>query len=103
KNIESKDFGAYSKDSVDYPDYAVEVGKAVAVGQFDRGILICGTGVGMSIAANKVPGVRAARCTESYSVRLTREHNDANVLCIGAWITAPQLAVDMVGTFLDST
>lgn len=100
QGIEVVDFGPDSKESVDYPDYAEVVGKAVAAGQYDRGILICGTGAGMSIAANKVPGVRATRVTDSYSARLTREHNDANIICLGAWLTGPQMAIDMVSQFL---
>ncbi len=102
QGIEAKDFGPATKDSVDYPDYAEIVGKAVAAGQYDRGILICGTGAGMSIAANKVPGVRATRVTDSYSAKLTREHNDANVICLGAWLTGPQMAIDMVSQFLNT-
>lgn len=76
------DFGGYTPDPVDYPDVAREVGRAVAAGEFERGILICGTGLGMSIAANKIPGIRAALCGDVHAARRSREHNDANVLCL---------------------
>ena len=77
-----QDFGCYTTDPVDYPDFAKKVGDAVARGSFNRGILICGTGIGMSIAANKVRGIRAALCHNAGSARLTRQHNDANILCL---------------------
>ena len=79
-----EDFGCYTTDSVDYPDIAQKVGEAVAKGNFERGILVCGTGIGMSIAANKVKGVRAALCHDAFSARRARQHNDANILCLGA-------------------
>ena len=79
-----KDFGSYTADSVDYPDIAQKVAEAVSRGDFDRGILICNTGIGMSIAANKVKGIRAALCCNSFSACRARQHNDANVLCLGA-------------------
>ena len=79
-----QDFGCYTADSVDYPDIAKKVAGAVAAGSFERGILICDTGIGMSIAANKVKGIRAALCHDAFSARRTRQHNDANVLCLGA-------------------
>jgi len=79
-----EDFGCYTTDSVDYPDIAQKVGEAVAKGDFECGILICGTGIGMSIAANKVKGIRAALCHNVFSATLTRQHNDANILCLGA-------------------
>ena len=79
-----KDFGCYIVDSVDYPDIAQEVGKAVARGDFEYGILICNNGIGMSIAANKVKGIRAALCYNAFNARRTRQHNDANILCLGA-------------------
>ena len=79
-----EDFGSYTTDSVDYPDIAKKVGEAVVRGDFDRGILICSTGIGMSIAANKVKGIRAALCHNVFSATLTRQHNDANILCLGA-------------------
>jgi ribose 5-phosphate isomerase B len=79
-----RDFGSYSCDAVDYPDIARVVSEAVAKGQFDRGILICGTGIGMSIAANKVPGIRAALCCDTFAAGRARSHNNANVICLGA-------------------
>ena len=79
-----EDFGCYTTDSVDYPDIVQKVGEAVAKGDFECGILICGTGIGMSIAANKVKGIRAALCHNVFSATLTRQHNDANILCLGA-------------------
>lgn len=79
-----QDFGCYTTDSVDYPDIAQKVGEAVAKGDFRCGILICGTGIGMSIAANKVKGIRAALCHDVFSARRARQHNDANILCLGA-------------------
>ncbi len=79
-----EDFGCYTTESVDYPDIAQKVGEAVARGDFERGILICDTGIGMSIAANKVKGIRAALCHDVFSARRARQHNDANILCLGA-------------------
>ena len=79
-----EDFGCYSADPVDYPDIAKVVAEAVAKGDFEYGILICGTGIGMSIAANKVKGIRAAQCYDAFSARRARQHNDANILCLGA-------------------
>ncbi len=79
-----EDFGSYTADSVDYPDFAKKVAEAVARGDYERGILICDTGIGMSIAANKVKGIRAALCHDAFSARRTRQHNDANILCLGA-------------------
>jgi len=78
-----EDFGSYTTDSVDYPDIAKKVAEAVATGYFERGVLICDTGIGMSIAANKVKGIRAALCHDAFSARRARQHNDANVLCLG--------------------
>ncbi|HLT58590.1 MAG: ribose 5-phosphate isomerase B [Limnochordales bacterium] len=95
-----EDMGTSGRASCDYPDFARAVAEAVAAGRHDRGILICGTGIGMSIAANKVAGVRAALCGEPYSARLAREHNDANVLCLGARVTGPGLAQAIVAAFL---
>jgi ribose 5-phosphate isomerase B len=97
--IAYKDFGTFSDDSVDYPDYAAKVGRAVAAGEFDRGILVCGTGIGMAIAANKIAGVRAAPVVDLESARLARSHNNANVLAIGARVTPPERALDLVRTF----
>lgn len=99
-NIEYKDFGCQGCDSVDYPDFALPVAESVASGEFDRGILICGTGIGMSIAANKVPGIRAAVCTETFSARMCRMHNDANILAMGERVIGPGVALDIVDAFL---
>ncbi len=95
-----KDVGTYSDDSVDYPDFAAKVGRGVAGGEFDRGILVCGTGIGMALAANKIPGIRAAPVLDLESARLAREHNNANVLAIGARVTPPERALDLVRLFL---
>ncbi|MBP1890640.1 ribose 5-phosphate isomerase B [Clostridium moniliforme] len=99
---EIKDFGTYTKESCDYPDYAEKVAKAVASKEFDLGILICGTGIGMSIVANKVPGIRAALCSDTFSAHATREHNNANILALGERVVGPGLALDIVKTFLDA-
>lgn len=98
--IEVSDFGTYDTASMDYPDVARPVAEAVARGDFDRGILICGTGIGMSITANKVRGVRAALCHDTFSARATREHNDSNVLCMGARVVGAGVALDVVETWL---
>lgn len=97
-----QDFGAHGPDSVDYPDIAAPVARAVAAGEFERGILICGTGIGMSLAANKVRSVRAAVCTNCYMARMSRQDNDANILCLGGRVLALGLALDIVQTFLGS-
>lgn len=96
------DVGTYSEDSVDYPDYATLVTDAVLGGVAERGILVCGTGIGMAIAANKVPGVRAAACADTYTARMAREHNDTNVLTLGARITGPEAAVEIVRVWLET-
>ena len=96
------DFGTHGSESVDYPDFAVEVAHAVASGAYDRGLLVCGSGIGMAIAANKVPGIRAAAATEVESARLGRSHNDANILALGARLTPLALAREIVTTFLDT-
>lgn len=83
KGVEVEDFGTFSEESVDYPDIAAKVGAAVAAGTPERGILICGTGIGISIAANKIHGIRAALCADAFSARMSREHNNANILCLG--------------------
>jgi ribose 5-phosphate isomerase B len=85
---------------VDYPDYAVQVGEAVASGKAERGLLICGTGVGMAIAANKIPGIRAAFCPDLFTARMSREHNDANILTLGARIMGRELAVEILSLWL---
>lgn len=94
------DFGTNSTDSVDYPDFARGVAKAVVTGECERGILICGTGIGMSIAANKIPGVRAALCHDVYSAKLSREHNDSNILVMGARVIGPGLCQEITRTWL---
>ncbi|NLK23848.1 MAG: ribose 5-phosphate isomerase B [Clostridiales bacterium] len=102
KGFEIKDFGTYTTDSCDYPDYALPVAEAVAKKEFDFGILICGTGIGIGIAANKVPGIRAALCSDTFSAHATRQHNDANILTMGARVVGPGLALDIVDTFLSA-
>ncbi|HEY8347494.1 MAG TPA: ribose 5-phosphate isomerase B [Symbiobacteriaceae bacterium] len=98
--IEYEDMGTYDRNSCDYPDFARKVAEAVAQGRCDQGILICGTGIGMSIAANKVPGIRAALCGDVYSAKMARAHNDANVLCLGARVVGPGLAAEIVKAYL---
>lgn len=98
-----EDFGTYTKDSVDYPDYALKLSEAVARGEFDLGILICGTGIGIGIAANKVPGIRAALCGDTFSARAAREHNNANILTLGERVIGPGLAIDVVDMFLKTS
>ncbi|MDE3154029.1 MAG: ribose 5-phosphate isomerase B [Acidobacteriota bacterium] len=100
RGVAVDDVGTVSRDSVDYPDFAVRVATAVAAGRSERGILVCGTGIGMSIAANKVNGVRAAVVGDPDAARLSREHNDANVLAIGARVTSVELALTIVDVFL---
>ena len=100
KGLEYRDFGCYDEKSCDYPEYAHAVAHAVAQGECERGILICGTGIGMSMAANKVPGIRAALCGDCFSAQMTREHNDANILALGARVVGPGLALKIVETFL---
>ncbi len=97
---ESQDFGCYDTNSVDYPDVAQEVAIAVGESRFDQGILICGTGIGMSIAANKSPGIRAALCQDAVTARRAREHNDANVLCLAGWFLDPDAAGEVVRAYL---
>ena len=103
RGIPYTDFGTHSIDSVDYPDFAAIVGREVASGKFDRGILVCGTGTGMAIAANRIPGVRAAAPTDETAARLSREHNDINVLALGERLTGPEVARDIITTFLKTT
>ncbi len=102
RNIEYKDFGCDSMDSVDYPEYGKKVAEAVAAGECEKGILICGTGIGISIAANKVKGIRAALCTDCFMAEATRQHNDANVLALGGRVVGAGLALKIVDTFLDT-
>jgi ribose 5-phosphate isomerase B len=96
------DFGPQSSESVDYPDYAFQVAQAVSAKQVDRGILICGTGIGMCIAANKVPGVRAAPCHDSITAEMSRRHNDANVLCLSADLLGDELIERMLRIWLET-
>lgn len=98
--IEYTDFGCHSEESVDYPDFALPVAEKVAAGEFDRGILICGTGIGMSIAANKVKGVRCALVHDCFTAKATREHNDSNVLAMGARVIGPGLALEIAKIWL---
>ena len=100
KGIEYKDFGCYSEEAVDYPVYGKLVGHAVADGECEKGILICGTGIGISIAANRIAGIRPALCADCFSAQATREHNDANILALGARVVGPGLAVKITDTFL---
>ena len=102
RGIEYHDFGCYSKDSVDYNDYAEKVGKAVARGEYDLGILICGTGIGMSIVANKIKGVRCAHCHDVFSAKMTKLHNDANVLAFGERVIGPGLMLEIVDAFINT-
>lgn len=102
KGIGYKDFGTYSEESCDYADYAIKVAESVANKEYEFGILICGTGIGISIAANKVPGIRAALCQDTFSAHATREHNDANILAMGARVVGAGLALDIVDTFLNA-
>ena len=102
RKLEYIDFGTYSSDSCDYPQYGAAVGRAVASGSCERGILICGTGIGISISANKIHGVRAALCGDCFSAEMTRRHNDANIVALGARVVGPGLALKIVDTFLDT-
>ena len=101
-DYEVTDFGTESEDSCDYPDFALPVAQAVAKGEYDRGILICGTGIGIGIVANKVKGVRAALCHDTFSAEACRNHNDANILTMGERIVGEGLALKIVETFLNS-
>lgn len=98
-----KDFGTDSEESVDYPDFAEKTARNVADGDSEVGILICGTGIGMAISANKVKGIRAARCHDSYSARMARAHNNANILTFGSRVIGIELAKDVVKTYLSSS
>ena len=98
-----KDFGTFSPGSCDYPEIVAPAAKAIAEGECDKGILICGTGIGMSMAANKTPGIRAALCTNRYMAEMTRSHNDANVLVLGGRVIDADLAVDIIKAFLGTS
>ena len=102
KNIAYKDYGCLDESSCDYPEYAKAVANAVAGGECEKGILVCGTGIGISIAANKVKGIRAAVCTDCFTAEATRLHNDANILAMGARVVGGGLALKIVDTFLDT-
>ena len=102
KGIEYKDFGTYTEESCDYPVYGEAVGRAVASGECEKGIIICGTGIGISISANKVKGVRAAVCGDCFSAEFSRRHNDANVLAMGERVLGPGLALKIVDIFLST-
>lgn len=100
QGIEVQDLGTHSKDSVDYPKYGFAVGSAIIKEKADLGIVVCGTGLGISMAANKIPGIRAAVCSETFSARMAREHNNANILALGARVIGVGLALDIVDVFL---
>ena len=102
RGFEVRDLGTYSTDSCDYPDYARKVCEEVVAGRAEKGLLVCGTGIGMSMAANKVRGIRAAVLSDEFSARATREHNDANVLCLGARVLDKDRAVKLLDIFLDT-
>ncbi|MDD7796347.1 ribose 5-phosphate isomerase B [Clostridium sp. 'White wine YQ'] len=102
KNIEVEDFGTNSAQSVNYPEYAIKVSKAVTSKECDLGILCCGTGIGMSIAANKFKGIRAAVVGDTFSAKATREHNNTNILCLGERVTGEGLALDIVDTWINA-
>jgi len=101
-NIQVSDFGPAGKESVDYPDFGAKVADAVSKGTMDRGILICGTGIGMSIVANRYPNVRAALCHDHFTAQMSREHNDANVLVMGERVIGKGVALEIAKTWLDT-
>lgn len=102
RGLDPVDFGAFSGESVDYPDFASQVARGVKAGEYTFGVLVCGTGIGMSIVANKHRGVRAALCHNEFEARMARAHNDANVLCLGQRVTGPGLAQEILRAFLDT-
>ena len=102
RGLEYRDFGTYSDASCDYPEYARAAAKAVASGECEKGIVICGTGIGVSITANKIKGIRCALCGDCFSAQATKEHNDANMLALGARVTGSGLALKIVDIFLDT-
>lgn len=102
RGLEFKDYGSYDEQSVDYPEYAKKVAKAILDGECEKGILICGTGIGISIAANRFEGIRAALCTDCFMAEATRLHNDANILAMGGRVIGAGLALKIVDTFLDT-
>ncbi len=99
---EPVDFGTYDLNSCDYPDFALVAAEAVASGECERGVFVCTTGIGISIVANKVPGIRCALCANSYLAKMTREHNDANILALGGGVTGNNLALETVKVFLET-
>lgn len=102
RNIEIVDFGCYTTDSVDYPDFALKVAEAVSTGSVDKGIILCGTGIGISIAANKVKGIRAAVAHDLFTAEMCKKHNNANIISMGGRVVTPELATEMVKIWLDS-
>ena len=102
RGYDVKDFGTYTADSCDYPDYVAAAARAVACGECERGVVLCTTGIGVSIAANKIPGIRCALLSDLMSARLTREHNDTNMMAIGAGVVGEMLALEILDTWLDT-
>ena len=102
RGIEIADLGCYSEASVDYPEYAEKLCRAVTAGEYERGILVCGTGIGMSIAANKIPGIRATLVGDCYSAEMSRQHNNSNVLCLGGRVLGQDLALRIVDIWIDT-
>lgn len=102
RGFEVLDFGIYEQISVDYPEIAKKVCNSIVSGESDRGILVCGTGIGMSLAANKVKGIRAAACSEHFSAKYTRLHNDSNVICLGGRVIGVGTAIELVDLFVDT-
>jgi len=101
-DIDYKDFGTFTNESCDYPELAISAAGAILSGECDSGILICGTGIGMSMAANKIPGIRAALCTDCYMAEMSRRHNDANVLALGGRVIGPDLAIKIIDVFMNT-
>lgn len=102
KKVEMLDVGTCNEQSVDYPDYGLAVAEAIVSGECDKGIIVCGTGIGISISANKVPGIRAALCTDSYMAKMSREHNNANILALGDRVVGEGVALDIVDAWLST-
>ncbi len=102
QGIEIQDAGTFSQSSVNYPEYGIKVAKAVSEGEFKRGVLLCGTGLGMSMVANRFPHVRAALCNDLFSVKMSREHNDSNILVLGGRLIGETLAIELVKTWLET-
>lgn len=102
RGVDYEDIGCYDTVSCDYPQTAQKAARLIAEGKYEKGLLFCGTGIGMSIAANKVPGIRAACCSDSFSAKYTRMHNDANILCLGGRVVGAGLGIELVDLFLDT-